>query len=262
MKYSACIEMLYQECELIQRIYKAKESGFNAVEFWLWQNKDLDAVKKALSDTDMDLCVFQGNIEGRMIDPKDNDLYISGVKKSLEAAKKLGAKHLFLMTDILQEDRTVLEPPYPISEEDKIKSIKYVLNTLKPLAEEAGIILVIEPLNIYVDHKGYYMSHSKPAFEMVREIGSKNIKVLYDIYHMQIMEGNIIQTIKDNIDAIGYIHIADVPGRFQPGTGEINYTNIFKAIRETGYQGYVGFEFEPKGADTEKVVADVFQLIK
>jgi hydroxypyruvate isomerase len=262
MKYSACIEMLYQESNFIARIYEAKKSGFDAVEFWLWQPKDLAAVKGALDETGLELCVFQGNIEGRMIDPKDNELYISGVKKSIEAAKNLGAKHLFLMTDILKEDRTVLEPPYPISEEDKIKSIKTVLSTLKPIAEEAGITLVIEPLNIYVDHKGYYLSHSKPAFDMVGEIGSKNIKVLYDIYHMQIMEGNIIETIKDNLDAIGYIHIADVPGRFQPGTGEINFANIFKVLKEINYEGYVGFEFEPKGAASDEVVKSVFEIVK
>lgn len=262
MKYSACIEMLYQEYDFIERIYKAKEAGFDAIEFWLWQNKNLDAVKRAIDETDLEVGVFQGNIEGRMIDPKDNALYISGVKQSLEAAKKLGAKHLFLMTDILQEDRSVLEPPYSIPEEDKAKSIECVLNALRPLAEEAGVKLILEPLNIHVDHKGYYLSHSKPAFDMARKTGSENIKVLYDIYHMQIMEGNIIQTIRDNMDAIGYIHIADVPGRFQPGTGELNYANIFKALREIHYEGYVGFEFEPTGAGTEKVVKDVFKLIK
>lgn len=261
MKYSACIEMLFQEVGLVERIYKAKEAGFQAVEFWLWEPKDIDAIIKALKETGLELAVFQGNIEGRMIDPKDNEIYISGVKKSMETAKKLGTKHLFLMTDILQADRTVLEPPYFISEEDKIKSIKTVLNTLKPLAEEAGITLVVEPLNIYIDHKGYYLNHSKPAFDLVREIGSKNIKVLYDIYHMQIMEGNIIQTIKENIDAIGYIHIADVPGRFQPGTGEINFKNVVRTLREIEYQGTVGFEFEPVGK-TEDVVKEVFEIIR
>jgi hydroxypyruvate isomerase len=257
MKFSACIEMLYQDSEFIERIYRAKRSGFDAVEFWLWQPKDIDAIKKALNETGLEIGIFQANIEGRMIDPKDNEIYISGVKKSIETAKKLGAKHLFLMTDILQADRTVLEPSYPITEEDKIKSIKTVLKTLKPLAEEAGITLVVEPLNIYVDHMGYYLSHSKPAFDLIREIDSKNIKVLYDVYHMQIMEGNIIQTIKDNIDAIGYIHIADVPGRFQPGTGEINFKNVIKTIREMNYQGVVGFEFEPVGK-SEDVVREVF----
>lgn len=261
MKFSACIEMLYQDSDLIERIYRAKKSGFDAVEFWLWQNKDVDAVKKAVDEAGIEVGIFQANIEGRMIDPKDNEIYVSGVKKSIETAKKLGAKHLFLMTDILQSDRTVSEPPYFISEDDKIRSIKTVLTTLKPIAEEAGITLVIEPLNIYVDHKRYYLSRSKPAFDLVREIGSRNIKVLYDVYHMQIMEGNIIQTMKDNISEIGYVHIADVPGRFQPGTGEINFKNILKTLREIDYQGVVGFEFEPVG-ESEEVVKDVFEIIK
>jgi hydroxypyruvate isomerase len=261
MKYSACIEMLFQEVGFVERIYKAKEAGFQAVEFWLWEPKDIDAIKKAIDETGLEVAVFQSNMEGRMIDPRDNELYISGVKKSIETAKKLGTKHLFVMTDILQEDRTVLEPPYPISEEDKIKSIKTVLNTLRPIAEEAGITLLIEPLNTLVDHKGCYFSHSRPALELVREIGSKNIKVLYDVYHMQIMEGNLIRTIREYIDAIGYIHIADVPGRFQPGTGEINFKNIIKTLRELNYEGMVGFEFEPAGR-TEDVVKDVFEMIR
>ena len=144
MKYSACIEMLFQDVELIERIYKAKEAGFQAVEFWLWQPKDLNAIKKALNETGLEVAVFQGNIQGRMIDSKDNEIYINGVKKSVEAAKKVGAKHLFLMTDILQEDRTVLEPPYPISEEEKIASIKKVLNTL----------MFVEPISLTRSNAG------------------------------------------------------------------------------------------------------------
>lgn len=247
MKYSACIEMLFQEVEFVQRIYEAKKAGFDAIEFWLWQNKDLDAIKQALAETGMEVGIFQGNTEGRMIDPADNEKYVNGVKKSIETAKQLGAKHLFLMSDILKADRTVQEPPYIIAAKDKIKSVKNVLNALKPLAEDAGITLVIEPLNIYVDHKGYYLDHSKPAFDIVKEIDSSNIRVLYDIYHMQIMEGNLIQTIKDNIDFIGYIHVADVPGRNEPGTGEINYKNIYQTLHHLGFEKHVGFEFSPTG---------------
>ncbi len=261
MKYSACIEMLFQEVPFVERIYKAKEAGFDAVEFWVWGEKDIEAIKKAIDETGLEVAIFQGNINGRMIDKKDKDVYISGVRKSLKTAKYLGTKHLFIMTDILKEDRTVLEPPYEIPEEEKLQSVKDILNELKKDAEAAGVTMVIEPLNVVVDHKGYYLDHSKPAFDLVREINSPNIKVLYDIYHMQIMEGNIIETLRNNIDAIGYVHIADVPGRNQPGTGELNFTNIFKALRETGYQGYVGFEFEPKGKPTDEVVKEVFELI-
>ncbi len=258
--YSACIEMLFQEHSFVDRIYEAKRAGFQAVEFWLWQNKDIAGIQKALADTGLAVGVFQGNIEGRMIDPADHDMYVRGVRQSLETAKLLGAKNLFLMTDILQADRTVLEPDHPIAEADKLAAVKRVLRTLAPDAEAAGVTLVIEPLNTIVDHKGYYLAHSAPAFALVREIGSPNIKALYDIYHMQIMEGNIIDTLKQNVDAIGYIHIADVPGRHEPGTGELNYRNIFAAIRQAAYGGTIGFEFEPTG-DSAVVLQGVFQQL-
>lgn len=262
MKYSACIEMLFQEVEFTGRIHEAKKAGFDAVEFWLWQNKDLAAIKKALDETGMEAAIFQGNTGGRMIDPGDNEKYVSGVKKSIETAKYLGTKHLFLMTDILKTDRTVQEPPYAISPPDKIKSVKTVLTELKPLAEDAGITLVIEPLNVLVDHKGYYLDHSKPAFDLAREIDTPNIRVLYDVYHMQIMEGNIIQTLKDNIELIGYIHVADVPGRNEPGTGEINYQNICKTLQNIGYDKTVGFEFQPTATtlDSLKVSKKIFRF--
>lgn len=245
MKYSACIEMLFTEYAFTDRIYQAKKAGFDSVEFWLWKNKDIKAIKTALQETGLEVGVFQGNVNGRMIDPGDKDRYISGVQESIETAKELNTKYLFLMTDILQEDRTVLEPENPIADRDKSNAVKEVLLALKPMAEAAGITMVIEPLNVYVDHMGYHLKNSKPAFDLVKEINSENIKALYDVYHMQIMEGNLISTIKNNLNEIGYVHVADVPGRHEPGTGEINYFNIRKALKESGYNGFVGFEFEP-----------------
>lgn len=262
MKFSCCIEMIFTEFDFIERIYKAKEAGFDCVEFWCWENKDIAAIKKALDETGMEIGVFQGNLEGRMVDPKDNDKYVAGVMKSIEVAKKLGAKHLFLMSDIMQEDRSVLEAPYPISDAEKLESTKNVLRRLAPAAEESGITFVIEPLNTKVDHRGYSLCHSQPAFEIIREVGCKNIRALYDAYHMQIMEGNIIDTIKSGIDAIGYFHVADVPGRFEPGTGELNYKNILKTLADLGYEGNVGFEFEPKNGTSMEVVTRVCNEIK
>ena len=261
MKYSACIEMLFQELDFCDRIYAAKEAGFQSVEFWLWQNKDLAGIQKALKETGLTAGIFQGNIEGRMTDPADYNLYIKGVRESVKTAKLLGAKYLFLMSDILQADRSVLEPPRPISDADKLAATKRVLKTLAPDAEAAGITFVIEPLNTLVDHRGYSLNHSAPAFSIVREIGSPSVRALYDVYHMQIMEGNIIQTLRSNLDAIGYVHIADVPGRHEPGSGEINYRNVFKVLRELGYGGTVGFEFEPTGR-SEDVLAKVFKEIR
>lgn len=262
MKYSACIEMLFLEVEFVQRIYEAKKAGFDAIEFWLWQNKNLKDIRKALDQTGMEVGIFQGNTEGRMIDPADNDKYVIGVKKSIETAHYLGVKNLFLMTDILKEDRTVQEPPYPIPISDKLKSVRHVLETLKPFAEAEGITLVIEPLNVHIDHKGYYLDHSKPAFDIVKEINSSNIRVLYDMYHMQIMEGDLIRTLRENIGLIGYIHVADVPGRNEPGTGEINYKNIYQTLQNLGFEKNVGFEFSPTGDTVSalKETKSIFQF--
>lgn len=246
MKYSCCIEMLFTEYPFAQRIYKSKEAGFDCVEFWCWENKDLQAVRKALDETGLEVAIMQGNIDGRMVDPADFELYVTGVKRSVETAKFLGVKNLFLMSDVMKEDRSVLDTPYPLTLEQKKAATLAVLRALIPVAEENDICFVIEPLNTLVDHKGYSLCHSVPGAEIIREVGHPRIGLLYDAYHMQIMEGNIIQAIQTLHETFGYFHIADVPGRCEPGTGELNYYNIIRALKATGYDQYIGFEFEAR----------------
>jgi len=120
---------------------------------------------------------------------------------------------------------------------------------------------VLEPLNVHVDHPGYFLNHSALGFELVRAVGSPYIRLLFDIYHMQVMEGNIIQSLTGNLDVIGHVHVADVPGRHEPGTGELHYGNIFRALRQAGYDRYVGFEFEPTVA-SEQAAATSLALLR
>ena len=108
---------------------------------------------------------------------------------------------------------------------------------------------------------GYFLDGSAAGFDLVRAVDSPRIKLLYDIYHMQVMEGNIIQTLTGNLDVIGHVHVADVPGRHEPGTGELNYANIFAALREAGYDKYVGFEFEPT-VPSEEAAATCLALLE
>lgn len=253
MKYSACIELLFSEVEFIERFKAAKKQGFDAVEFWLWEQKDIQSIKKICNENNIKVGIFQGNTEGRMIDPKDKNKYIAGVKESLKTASELSCPHLFLMTDILREDRTVEPPPYNISDVDKEKNVIDIITELAPIAEKANVTLVIEPLNIYVDHAGYYLNHSEDGFKLIQKINNKNVRLLYDIYHMQIMEGNIISTLVRYIDLIGYIHVADVPGRHEPGTGELNFANIYRRLVDLGYKDYIGFEFIPTKTTKESL---------
>jgi hydroxypyruvate isomerase len=119
------------------------------------------------------------------------------------------------------------------------------LKKLAPRAEKAKVTLLLEALNTRVDHPGNFLSSTGLAAELVGSMASRWIKILYDIYHMQIMEGNLIDTLRNYIDLIRYIHVADVPGRHEPGTGEINFPNVMTALRELGYGGFVGFELSP-----------------
>ena len=125
----------------------------------------------------------------------------------------------------------------------------------------AGVTVMIEPLNTKVDHPGYYLTSSAEAFGIVRAVGSPNVKVVFDIYHQQISEGNIIPNIRKHSGLIGHFHAADNPGRTEPGTGELNYRKVFKAIEETGYSQYVGLEYRPSKASAE-TVADVIGLAR
>ena len=245
MKSSVCIEMIFTEVPFMERIIKAAEAGFDAIEFWNWDNKDLPAIKAAVAEAGIGIASFQANLGGTLIHPEQREGFVNSIAQSLAKAHEVGSPGLFLLTDELAEDRSVRFQYPELTPEDKYASVLEGLKLIAPLAEDAGVTLVLEPLNSKVDHVGYFLDNSAAGFELVRAVDSPRIKVLYDIYHMQIMEGNIIETLAGNLDVIGHVHVADVPGRHEPGTGELNYANILKALREAGYDKYLGFELDP-----------------
>jgi len=261
MKSSVCIEMIFTEVPFLERIDKAAMVGFDAIEFWNWDNKDMPAIKAAVNKLDLEIASFQSNLGGTLINPSQRESFVAGIDRSLTAAKEMNAAGLFLLTDELGEDRSVRFRFPELDQEEKFLSVLEGLQALAPLAEQARIPLMLEPLNTRVDHPGFFLNDSAEAFRLVRAVDSPWIKVLFDIYHVQVMEGNIIETLTGNIDVIGHVHVADVPGRHQPGSGELNYANIFQALHDTGYQGYVGFEFMPT-LPSERAAADSLALLK
>jgi hydroxypyruvate isomerase len=124
------------------------------------------------------------------------------------------------------------------------------LNRVKRLAEDAGVTVCLELLNSKVDHKDYQCDHTAWGVEVIRRVNSPRVKLLYDIYHMQIMEGDVIRTIRENIAHIGHFHTGGVPGRHEiDGTQELNYRAVSEAIVDTGYTGYMAHEFVPASKD-------------
>ncbi len=236
--------MVYDDEPFHERITRAAEAGADAVEFWDWRGKDLDKIENAAAAANIPIvsCVAGGTLT----DPSAAGDAVETIRESIETAVSLGVPSLIVTTGPDQDglDRTTQRD-----------SIVDILSRVTPDAEAAGVTLVLEPLNTAVDHPEHYLETSEEGYEIIDTVGSPNIRLLYDIYHQQISEGNIIQNITENVDSIGHFHVADVPGRHEPGTGELDYKNIFEAIEETGYDGYVGCEFSPTGDADEAIAA-------
>ena len=248
LRFSACIEMLYSNMEFYDRFNAAKQNGFDTVEFWKWSNKDIDGIKQKMIENNLSCSVF--NIDSRNSKLSDdlshgvlnsgrkNDL-IRALEESIPVYNSLGASGMIVL----------IGETLDISYEKQINNIIDCLLSVKPIVEKENVTLVVEPLNNF-DRKNYFLPRSKEVIEIIRKVNSPNIKLLLDLYHEQLMAGNLIGTVADNIDIIGHIHVADAPGRHEPGTGEINYGNVLKSVNDT-YGGYVGLEFRANNYNSQ-----------
>lgn len=254
-KKSACIDAMYTELPFMERIQAAKKDGFEFIEFWGWTDKNIDEVKKIIKEVNIGVSGFNGDAELSLIDPFHRKEYLSYLASSVEAAKKLGAKSVTIHSNGLGDQGIVINHYNDLSDTVKICAMYDTLLACAEMAEKHNIQMNLEPLNIKHDHVGNYLATTKMAAEMTRLINSPKLKVLYDVYHMQINEGNICTNLSEFIDQIGHIHVADNPGRHEPGTGEINYKFVFEHIEKIGYQGIIGYELFPKKTTENAVKA-------
>ena len=252
---SACIEPMYSELPFLERFQAAKDDGFQFVEFWSWTDKDLDAVRDAASSAGIGITGFNGDAELSMINPDQKEAYLAFLRRSVEAAKKVGARSVTIHSNGLGEGGAVIDPYENLSDSLKLCAMFDTLKACAEMAEESGVAMNLEPLNVTTDHVGNFLRTTRVAAEMTRLIGSPRLKVLYDVYHMQLNEGSVCDNIRAYGDQFGHIHVADAPGRHEPGTGEINYVNVLACLEEIGYGGLVGFELMPKTGAAEAVRA-------
>ena len=255
LQMSACIETMYRELPFMERFQAAGRDGFEFVEFWSWTDKDLDAVKAAAESAGIGVAGFNGDAELSLIDPEQKETYLAFLCRSVEAAKAVGARSVTIHSNGLGEGGVVINHYGGLSDTVKLCAMFDTLKECAKIAEESGISMNLEPLNVTTDHVGNFLRTTRMAAEMTRLIGSPKLKVLYDVYHMQLNEGSICDNIRAYGDQFGHIHVADAPGRHEPGTGEINYAHVLTCLEETGYTGLVGFELIPKTTTAEAVKA-------
>ncbi|WP_141692522.1 hydroxypyruvate isomerase family protein [Paenibacillus pectinilyticus] len=235
MKLSVCVDAVYRGRDFRDSVLEVKELGYDTIEFWTWWNKEIDAVAAAVAEAGVTIAAFCTKMVS-LVDPEQRHVYIEGLTESIAVAKRLNCTKL--ISQVGQE----LEG---VSRDAQRQSLIDGLRACVPLLEKEGVTLLIEPLNTRVNHPGYFLASSEEAFAIVKEIESPFVKVLFDIYHQQVTEGNLLATIRENRAWIGHFHAAGCPGRHEIDNGELNYNQIFQAIDATGYTGSMGLEYFP-----------------
>jgi hydroxypyruvate isomerase len=242
-KFDANLTFLFNELPFLDRFAAARKAGFVGVEYMSPYEESKAEIAARLKDNGLTQVLFNLPVgdwgkgeRGFAIMPGRDDEFKRGVAKAIEYADALGCKQINCLAGLTPKDS------------DHAALRKALLNNLSYGASElgkAGIRLLIEPCNTR-DMAGFFLSRTNQALEIIKEVGSDNLYVQYDIYHMQIMEGDLARTIETNLSRIAHLQLADNPGRNEPGTGEINYPFLFAHLDKIGYSGWIGCEYRPR----------------
>lgn len=232
---AVCAEMVFTDLPILDRVRRIDELGF-AAEIWSWHDKDL----AALAATGATFTSMTGYLHGDLIDPATCDEVVRTAERSIRAAETLGVTRLNLHTAELVDGRAAR--PRQRSTGQMWLTAARTLERVGELGAASGVTFCVENLNTIVDHPGVPLARAKDTLALVEGVGHPNVRMMLDLYHAQIGEGNLIELIRRCKDAIGEIQVADVPGRCEPGTGEINYQAIANALRNIGFDGTIGME--------------------
>jgi hydroxypyruvate isomerase len=237
--------MWWRNLPFLERVQKAAEFGFPAVEIWPHQGKDLDKLAEMSSTLGIAIAQFTAwGFEPGMNNPENEDRFIAAIEEGCQVAHHLKCDKMTVVAGNNQPGMT---------QEQMLAQVVKALKHAAPIAEREKVMLILEPMNGRVDHPGHCLYGSTDALNICREVNSPFVRINWDLYHMQISEGDLCGHLRDGFDQVGYLQLADHPGRNEPGTGEIHYNRVLREAKNLGYQGFVGLELVPK--TTERAAA-------
>lgn len=234
MKYSVCIDAVYRGMDFMESLIRCRDAGMKCVEFWSWWDKDIDAISDFVRENNMTVSTFCTKFIS-LVDPGQREAFLEALAEGIAAAEKLGCRQM-----IVQTGADTGEP-----RDIQMKSLRDGLLASQGLLEEHNFTLLLEPLNTKIDHQGYFMKSSDGMAELLEELNAPCFQMLFDIYHQQISEGDLLRHIEKHFSKIRHIHAAGNPGRHELYRSEINYYYIFRELDRMGYEGYVGLEYFP-----------------
>jgi hydroxypyruvate isomerase len=212
-------------------------------EYAHWSGADIARVKKTAGSFGLGMDTLLGSPDwGKrpvsMVDPAHREAFLADVRNAIGYARKLEIPQIILMSGNAIAGRT---------HEEQYASLLEGARRAGDLAAEAKVTMIVEPLNSLVNHKGFFLTTCTEGLKLVREVDNPHVRLLFDLYHEQVQQGNVIRTLTEAAPEVAVFHVADSPGRNDPGTGEMNYPNIYKAIQKTGFAGYLTMEYLPVG---------------
>ena len=250
-KLAANLTMLFNEVDFLDRFEAAARAGFTGVEYLFPYSYPKEQLAEKLAQHRLTQVLhnlpagdWAGGERGIGCHPNRVGEFQDSVAKTIDYARALGCRQVNCLAGIAPKD----------ADPEKVRAT--FVSNLRFAADKlgaAGIKLLTEPINTF-DIPGFWLSHTRQALDVIRDTGSSNIYVQYDIYHMQRMEGELANTIKAHLSQIAHMQLADNPGRNEPGTGEINYRFLFGFVDAIGYDGWIGCEYKPKGGTIEGLV--------
>ncbi len=238
MKLSPCIEWQFaaEHPAMPDRIRAAKAAGFGCAEFHLWRDKDIAGVAAALDETGVRLTGICVDPRRSLVDPAEHGELLDAVRDTIVVAKQLGSPPMIVASGFKREG---------VSAEQHFAAAVSALKPAAALAEQAGVMLVLEPLNDRVDHPGMYLVSATLGLDIVEAVGSPNLRLLYDLYHSTVMGEDMEAVLSGRLHLVHHVQIADMPGRGEPGTGGIDWAGLIATLHRLGYQGDLGLEYRP-----------------
>jgi hydroxypyruvate isomerase len=230
-----------------EKLETAARAGLQSVEligeYAQWSDADVARVKKTASSfgLGMDTLICSpdwGKRPVSMVDPAQREAFLADVRNAIGYARKLDVPQIILMSGNAIVGRT---------HEGQYASLLEGAKRAGDLAAEAKLTMIVEPLNSLINHKGFFLTTCTEGLKLIREVDNPHVRLLFDLYHEQVQQGNVIRTLTEAAPEVAVFHVADNPGRNDPGTGEMNYPNIYKAIQKTGFAGYLTMEYLPAG---------------
>jgi hydroxypyruvate isomerase len=257
MKRSVSIKFMWADLPLPERARRAAAHGFDCVELWDWRGEDIDALAAACRESGVEIAGFFGHSHAALLDPEQRDELLRLLAETVEVAERVGARQLHMFSDDRGPDGFRKHPP--LTDAAKRRSCVDGLRACLELVEGRPMELVLEAIN-HVFVPGYFLADTSAALELCREIDHAQVKMFFDCYHQQLTGGRLIDHLVEALPYVAAVHIADVPGRGPPGTGEINFRSIRRVLEEQGYGGQLTFEVVPPGGDSEAAVAAIKEV--